>query len=490
MQCPNCNKELKDGYLYCEHCGYEIQMVPDFQPAVDGSILTSSTEIQKEAFKEDGIKEEEKSVEGIQKEEIKWSYRIKKSRKEHKMVFYIMTAFCVSFCVLLAVGIFSLVEYLSPGIQYGKAMEAYDEKNYSECLQYIEHTVMLNPEYMDAYIAGFQCTLVLEDYDGAEQYLLTGIGYNAFDDTEIVYCFDELIKKYLEKQQYKKISQLLNVCPSNVIVKNYQEHLALPVSFSYAEGTYVGTIPIKLSSGSQGSIYYTTDGSEPDVTSNKYTSPIFLEEGEHIIKAVFFNEFGVQSEIVEKTYIIEQRTVPLPPSVNCYSGEFVIPMIISIDSEDGCSVYYTTDGTTPTDESIRYVEPIHMPLGKSQFKFVCYNEDSGYYSEIITRDYVFTLNTEYEFTQAQRDVYALMIDENIILDYAGTRSNFIGSNTYEYQYVITVEEMGEFYLIAEFHKPEEREKYATGICFAVNAYDGTIYRAEKSENMDYVLTLY
>ena len=242
--------------------------------------------------------------------------------------------------------------------------------------------------------------------------------------------------------------------------------------------------------GSDGTIYYTIDGSEPNEKAMKYTGPIFLEEGEHTIKAVFYNEYGVQSEIVEKTYIIEQRIVPLPPSVGCYSGEFVVPMIISIDSEDDCSVYYTTDGTIPTEESVLYTEPIYLPLGKTQYKFVCYNEDTGYYSDVVTRDYVFNLNTQYEFTQAQRDVYALMIDQNIILDYAGTRSNFIGSNSYEYQYVITVGEMGEFYLIAEFHKPEDGEKYATGICFAVNAYDGTIYRAEKNENMDYVLTLY
>ena len=39
MQCPNCKEELKDGNLYCEKCGYEIQMVPDFEPDVDGSIL-------------------------------------------------------------------------------------------------------------------------------------------------------------------------------------------------------------------------------------------------------------------------------------------------------------------------------------------------------------------------------------------------------------------------------------------------------------------
>ena len=50
--------------------------------------------------------------------------------------------------------------------------------------------------------------------------------------------------------------------------------------------------------------------------------------------------------------------------------------------------------------------------------------------------------------------------------------------------------MGEFYLIAEFHKPEDGDEYATGILFAVNVYDGTIYRAQIDENMNYVLTLY
>ena len=487
MQWPKCNKELKDGYLYCEYCGYEIQMVPDFEPEVDGSILSSLREIQKDAFEEN---REEKNTADIQKEQIKWSYRMKKFKKEHKMTFYVLLAFCVSFCALLTVGIAYLIGYLSPGIQYGKAMEAYEEGNYSESLKYVEHTVMLKPEYQDAYIAGYQCALELEDYDSAEKYLLGGIEYNAFDEAEIIYCFDELIKPYIENRQYSKINQLLILCPSGIIVTKYQDYLALPVSFSYTEGTYVGTIPLKLSSGSKGTIYYTTDGSIPDTTSKKYSGPIFLEEGKHTIYAVFMNEFGVSSNAVEKTYVIEQRTVPLPPSVNCYSGEYVIPEMITIDSEDDCSVYYTTDGTTPTEESIQYTGPIPMPLGKTQFKFVCYNEDSGYFSEVVTREYEFTLNTDYEFTQAQRDVYALMINENIILDYAGTRSNFVGSNSYEFQYVITEEGMGEFYLFAEVYKPEEGDAYATGILFAVNVYDGTIYRVTVNENMDYVLTLY
>ncbi len=488
MHCPKCNKELKDGYLYCEYCGYEIQMVPDFEPDVDGSILSSLREIQKEAFEEE---QKDNNAAQVQKEQIKWSYRMKKFKKEHKMAFYVLLTFCVSFCVLLTVGITYFLRYLSPGIQYDKAMDAYAKEDYSESLKYVEHTIMLQPEYLDAYIAGFQCSMKLGDYNGAEHFLLEGIGYKAYDETEIVYCFDELIKCYIQKQQYAKINRLLILCPSSIIVSKYQEYLALPVSFSYAEGTYVGTIPLKLSSGSEGTIYYTFDDTMPDTSSTKYISPIFLEEGEHTINAVFINEYGVSSDVVTKKYIIEERVIPLPPSVSCYSGEYVVPEWITIDSEDHCSVYYTTDGTIPTEEAIKYTEPIPMPLGKTRFKFVCYNEDSGYYSEVITREYDFELNTEYEYTQAQRDIYALMINENIILDYAGTRSNFVGSNSYEFQYVITEEGLGEFYLFAEFFDPEDgSDVNATGIMFAVGVYDGTIYRATINENMDYVLTLY
>lgn len=487
MQCPNCKEELKDGNLYCEKCGYEIQMVPDFEPEVDGSILTSLREIQKEAF------DERKNTEALDKdikEQSKLSYRIQNFKKEHKMVFNVLTTFCVSFCVLFILGMFFLVRYLSPTVQYNKAVEAFESQNYSECLSYVNHTIMLQPEFMDAYFVGYKCAMEMEDYNSAEKYLTDGLYYSAFDDNEIIYCFDELIKIYESKQQYKIINQLLILCPSSIIVSKYQEYLALPVEFSYAEGTYPDTIPLKMTAISEGTIYYTTDGSEPDTGSIKYTGPIFLNGGEHTIKALFINEYGVESDMVTRKYIIETRVIPYPPSVSCYSGEYEIPEMITIDSEDGCSVYYTTDGTIPTEESIKYTEAIPMPLGKTTFKFVRYNDDTGFASEIITREYSFVLNTDYGFMEAQRDLYALMINENIILDYAGTRSNYVGTNSYDYQYVFTKEEMGEFYLFSESFNPDDGNGYQTGNYFAVNVYDRTIYRVSITENMDYVLTSY
>ncbi len=488
MQCPNCNKELKDGYLYCEYCGYEIQMVPNFEPEVEGSILSSLKDIQKEvdiASKE----EADKAREEKEKHESLF-YRIKEFKKEHKMIFYIFSAFCVSFCALFVIGIIALICYLSPGYQYGKAMEAYEKKNYSECLTYVERTVLLDESYVDAYIAGFQSALILEDYSSAEKYLVDGISYGAYDESEIVYCYDELIQKYIDTKQYRKINDLLIFCPSSIIVTKYQDYLSLPVKFSYAEGTYVETIPLKLSATENGNIYYTTDGSVPTTESAKYESPIFLEVGKYVINAIFINDYGVESEVVTKTFYVENRTTPYPPSVSVYSGEYVIPEMITIDYSEGCSVYYTTDGSTPDKSSTKYTGAIPMPLGKTQFKFVCYNDESGFPSEVVSRDYTLTLNTEYEFTNAQRDVYALMINANVILDYSGTCSNFDGNNSYEYQYAISEEGMGEFYIIAEYHQSPETEKYATGNLFAVNVYDGTIYKAEITENMDYVLTLY
>ncbi len=57
MKCPNCGEEMPEGSLYCEHCGEEIHMVPDFEPELEGNIEQSIQNIL-EDIKQD---EEEKT---------------------------------------------------------------------------------------------------------------------------------------------------------------------------------------------------------------------------------------------------------------------------------------------------------------------------------------------------------------------------------------------------------------------------------------------
>ena len=38
MKCPKCGNEMGEGNMYCEVCGEEIHIVPDFEPEIENSI--------------------------------------------------------------------------------------------------------------------------------------------------------------------------------------------------------------------------------------------------------------------------------------------------------------------------------------------------------------------------------------------------------------------------------------------------------------------
>lgn len=53
------------------------------------------------------------------------------------------------------------------------------------------------------------------------------------------------------------------------------------------------------------------------------------------------------------------------PEVTTVSGDYEFP--INIEVTDGNDVYYTTDGSDPTQNSAVYSGPIPMPLGNRLF---------------------------------------------------------------------------------------------------------------------------
>ena len=50
MKCPNCEMELREGTLYCEQCGQDIHIVPDFEPEVEITIEESLGKVLENAF--------------------------------------------------------------------------------------------------------------------------------------------------------------------------------------------------------------------------------------------------------------------------------------------------------------------------------------------------------------------------------------------------------------------------------------------------------
>lgn len=162
-------------------------------------------------------------------------------------------------------------------------------------------------------------------------------------------------------------------------------------TFSVAPGTYEEPIRVTLSHADRtdGIIYYTTDGSTPSKDSKVYNSPIALEEGSMVLRAVFIRSDGMLSEEAYATYevVIEY---PDEPDFSVPAGDYTGELYVTLSTEDsGCRIYYTMNGAEPDTSSTLYREPILLPAGLTVLQAVAVNSD-GRMSGVVEAIYNMT----------------------------------------------------------------------------------------------------
>ena len=121
MRCPNCNEEIAEGFLYCQKCGFEIQIVPDYNPIVE-DVLSGSL---KDVFEDKKIKDEKPE---IKSEAVKKPEHKRFSKRKAFIAFLLIS--------LVAGGIYSIylknVRKDSFEYQYEQAVVMYDKKEYGK----------------------------------------------------------------------------------------------------------------------------------------------------------------------------------------------------------------------------------------------------------------------------------------------------------------------------------------------------------------------
>ena len=138
---------------------------------------------------------------------------------------------------------------------------------------------------------------------------------------------------------------------------------ATPV-ISPAAGTYTSAQNVTITDSTTGAvIYYTTDGSAPNLTSKQYTGPIPLSaSGATTINAVAEpnNPAYLLSQVATATYTVNiAAPQTAAPTFSPAAGAFTAAQNVTLtDATTGAVIYYTTDGSTPTTSSPVYLTPI------------------------------------------------------------------------------------------------------------------------------------
>ncbi len=128
-------------------------------------------------------------------------------------------------------------------------------------------------------------------------------------------------------------------------------------TFSPAAGTYNSPQTVTISDATSGAtIHYTTNGSTPTASSTVYSAPISVTATE-TIKAIAIASGYTNSAVGSATYTLKAATPTFSPAAGTYNSTQTVTVS---DATSGVTMYYTTNGTTPTTSSTVYSSPISV----------------------------------------------------------------------------------------------------------------------------------
>ncbi len=482
MICPKCKALIEEDKLYCDHCGYEVNIVPVFEPEVYENVQKTLQDIGEDIeetpelppnFRMDDV-EIEDDDRGDRPSLLDLFFRKGRSRNGT----FVRKLIAVLIFLLMIGGVAFLVRYLfkpekkqSFDSHYQMAMSYAEQGRYEQAIVELEQAIAADSSRTDARIKCADYYMMLGKEDSAVNLYLELV-----DDPEKGEAISlRIAEYYLKQKDYAKLNRFLLGSQYEGLRMDYNEYIALAPQFNLPEGTYEKYLEISLTANSNGRIFYTLDGSVPSYDSYEYTDAekIQLRIGIHTVTAIFVNEYGQVSEPAVARYVVDARNMDAP-GVNVTGGDYSSPEYLFVTHQAGSTVYYTTDGTDPSLENgEQYTGVIPMRLGKTTYKFIAYNTqgDPSMIVEIETNLNIhYVVSVEDSVNSLIRNLVAL----GVILDTDGHAEGKRGRYTYACDKAFCNQNMI-LYLVEECYLDTDGTEIPTGKKYAIDSGSGYLY---------------
>ena len=378
MKGAKCGAELKEGCLYCSVCGHEAQMVNGYSVLEEDYLKALLTDEAAKNGSDDGIKSE------TQKKKAE-----EYSKRKKRTLWMILGCMAALVLIILIASVAYIRHKNNNSYDYQMQMAEQElvDLNYEKALSYYKNALTLSPNDIKARSEMADIYMVKKEYDSALVLYMEIITL----DKKNKEAYQGLITIYEAKGEYEKISELASTVTDTDLLELFSGYIVAEPVFYPDEGTYEVYTVVTIFSIEEYDIYYTLDGSDPTKDGILYTDDgIELDDiQKYTIKAACKNEKGIYSDGVTTTYQTEAKA-PDYPEVLPDGGTVEDITFVVITAQEGCSIYYTWDGTDPTTASSRYTEPIEVPEGNNILSIIVVNDKTNLCSEIYRTNFIYT----------------------------------------------------------------------------------------------------
>ncbi len=184
--------------------------------------------------------------------------------------------------------------------QTKKGQEYFLAKNYPKAEEAYKKALSADEKNNIARLALVQTLDLLEKDDDAVIIALKGVELNPGN----IDFYRFVIQNYTKNNKIDKAQKFISEITIQPILLKLNDETPAPIKFSPNPGSYDRSITVTLTSDANSTIYYTIDGSSPNLNSPKYTTPLTVDMEKTNIKAIAINNIFLIGNEVTVSYNI------------------------------------------------------------------------------------------------------------------------------------------------------------------------------------------